>query len=370
MSINGTIETSFLIYNSNRQVGVYNWSSTIVNNTAYLCSNIEIPSGSSFSVDGTIKYYSELNSPNTTSMVEYYNLLNSTLDGVGKNNITLYDINTTEGTEFQLTFSDSSFQKKENILIYVYRQYIPEDFKIVEIPKTDSNGQTVVHLVRNDVIYNLIAVDSEGNTLGSLNNIIAFCKDYTIGQCEINFNAQGSGSPLENVLTDVGVSYSLDYNNVSNNVGLNFVSLTIDSKNVRMEVISAGIVTNRTICSDSLDAVSGILTCDVSSVVNTTSSVYVYIYVDDTLKVMDTLNFDTSNNGIPTLVFIGFLLVLTLGIFFMESKEGTIIITIIGFIVLIALGIIKGKVIGIGSGIIWLMVVGVILLIKLNSENK
>jgi len=137
-----------------------------------------------------------------------------------------------------------------------------------------------------------------------------------------------------------------------------------------MEVISAGIVTNRTICSDSLDAVSGILTCDVSSVVNTTSSVYVYIYVDDTLKVMDTLNFDTSNNGIPTLVFIGFLLVLTLGIFFMESKEGTIIITIIGFIVLIALGIIKGKVIGIGSGIIWLMVVGVILLIKLNSENK
>jgi VIT1/CCC1 family predicted Fe2+/Mn2+ transporter len=137
-----------------------------------------------------------------------------------------------------------------------------------------------------------------------------------------------------------------------------------------MEVISSAIVTNRTVCNETLEAITGTITCDVSSLVNSSASVNVYIYVNGNLKVMDSLVFDNSTHSVPMVIFIGFLLLLALGIFFMESKEGTIIITIIGMIFLVALGIIKGKVIGIASGIMWLIIVGIILLIKVNGENK
>jgi VIT1/CCC1 family predicted Fe2+/Mn2+ transporter len=113
-----------------------------------------------------------------------------------------------------------------------------------------------------------------------------------------------------------------------------------------------------------------VLTCDVSSLVNTSASVNVKIFVDGVQKVQDYLTFEDSDWNVGGLIFFGFLLILTIGIFFMESKEGLVIATIFGFIVLIALGIVKGKIIGITSGVIWLIIVGIILIIKLNGERQ
>jgi VIT1/CCC1 family predicted Fe2+/Mn2+ transporter len=137
-----------------------------------------------------------------------------------------------------------------------------------------------------------------------------------------------------------------------------------------MNVISSQIVTNRTICDYSLTAITGTLTCDVSSLVNNSAMVDVKIFVDGVQQIQDSLYFENSSNSTGGLIFFGFLFILIIGIFFIESKEGTIIATILGFIVLIALGVVKGKVIGITSGVIWLIVVGIILLIKLNGEKQ
>ena len=71
-------------------------------------------------------------------------------------NITLFDLNLSDSTEFQLTFTGDDYLPLEDALIFIDRQYIAENtFKTVELPLTDSNGQTILHLVRNEVIYNI-----------------------------------------------------------------------------------------------------------------------------------------------------------------------------------------------------------------------
>lgn len=374
--INGTIETNIQIRTRNGTSILYNWTSTITNTSTALCSNVSIYPNSSYSVWGTIKYYSV--TENYSASTEYYNFLNFSLtNNTQYQNVTLYDLNVTEATDFQLTFKDSSYQARENILIYVYREYIPEGtFKVVELPKTDSNGQTIVHLVRNDVVYNLIAIDSTGEILGLLNNVIAFCQDYTIGDCVINFQGTTIETQLQDFLTDLGLYYTLSYSPTTHVISFEFSSSTAELKDVRMEVIQSAIVTNRTFCNTSLSAISGTLTCDVSELVNTSSSVTIKIYVDGIQKIQDSYTFDESSHNIAGVMFAGFLLLLTIGIFFMESKEGMIIGTILGLIVMISLGIFHGRIIGFNSSIygassiIWIIIVGIILLIKLNEESK
>jgi hypothetical protein len=240
----------------------------------------------------------------------------------------------------------------------------------VELPKTDSNGQVVVHLVRNDVIYNFLAVDSSGNVLGTLTNVIAFCQDYTIGDCKINFQGTTTETDLENYIEDLGLSYTLSFDDSTNLISFAFSSSTTDIKNMRLEVISSAVVTNRTICNTSLSAISGSITCDVSSVINSSSNVNVKIFLDNEEIINENLSLDNSNWNVKGIIFFGFLLLLIIGIMFIESKEGLIISVILGFIVLISLGIVKGKVIGFTSGVLWLIIVGVILLVKLNKEKQ
>lgn len=368
-NINGTIETDIRFKSLNGS-NLFNWTSNILNTSTFLCSSLPISSGNNYIVNGTVKYYAS--NENYSAMVEYYNFLNySYNNNTYYTNISLYDINVTEGTEFQLTFKDSTFRAREDILIYVYRQYIPEGtFKIVELPKTDSNGQTVLHLVRNDVLYNLIAVDSNGNVLGTLNNVIAFCNDFTIGDCKINFQGTTIETDLENFIKDLGLTYTLSFNPTTNIISFVFSSTTTEIKNMRLEVISSAVVTNRTICDTSLSGITGTITCDVSLIVNSSSSVNAKIYLNNDEIINESMSLDNSNWNVPGILFFGFLLILIIGIMFMESKEGLVIAVIIGFIVLVGLGIAKGKVIGFTSGILWLIIVGIIILVKLNKENK
>ncbi len=366
-SSNGTIEVNIRFMNRLRTVFLFNWTEIKQNNfTTSLCSSLPLTPTSFYSIDGVIKYFVD-----GSNAVEYYNLLNfSMFQGNAFQNITLFDLNLTDSTDFQLTFKDASSQPQENILIYVYREYIPEDeFKVVEIPKTDTDGRTIVHLVRNDVVYNFVAIDIEGKTVGVLNNVIAFCKDFTIGQCTVDFIGISTEQDLYNELDDVGILYNLNFDNSTNIVVLNFLSSTNTIKTVTLEAIASAIVTNRTICNETLSAITGTINCDVSAYVNTTSAVTVNLYVDGLFKVREELSFLQSTFDLKGLIFFGFLLILIMGIAFIESKEGVVISVILSVIALVSLGVVKGKTIGIVSSVIWLIIGGIILLIKLRKDD-
>jgi len=178
---NASVVIAINVYDSTRSLLLINYSKLFQKiNPITICMNTNVSDGTTYSLDAIIRYRDAGNAN------EYYNLVNQPLTNeTTSQKIILYDLNLSDSTEFQLTFTGSDFLPIENALVYVNRQYISENkFKTVELPKTDYNGQTILHMVRNDIIYN-IKIIKDGEVLGNFENIVAFCDDYTIGNCKI-----------------------------------------------------------------------------------------------------------------------------------------------------------------------------------------
>jgi len=372
--INTTIEIQINMYDSSRTVNFLNYSEKYEStNPARICFNGTLLETVNYSVDSIIKYTA--NETNTSYAQEHYHLLNDIITNTTiPKNIKLYSLKSDDSTEFQLTFRDSSYSLASGILVKLYRQYVEDnDFKIVEIPLTDSNGQTILHMVRNDVVYNLIMVDSEGNILATFNKIIAFCQDYTIGQCTINLNAKGSEDEIYNSDEVFGVSYSKPtYSNSTKLVSFSFATDDQESKTISMEVIRNNQFGNRSVCTNSLTSASGILSCDVSDISENDRILFVYINVDGDLMVMDSIDLEGESSGFGTVTgaFFSFLLILLLITMFSDDKQVLVLSLLIGWVIVIGIGGMSGALFGTLAGGVWLLISGIIFLWKLNKEDE
>lgn len=369
--VNTTIEIEINVFDLTRVNRILNFSQEYsLTNPAEVCLNIPLLTTTNYSLDSTVKYTA--NETDGNYAIEYYNMLNFTLaNSTVPRQTSLYDLIFDKSTDFQLTFKDEYLAFAPNILVNVYRQYIAENtFKIVEIPKTDSNGQTVLHLVRNDVVYNFIMINSEGNVVAVFNNIIAFCQDFTIGDCKINLNARLSEDIIYDPSADIGISYTLSYSNSTDLISLSFVIDDLSAKTVILEVLRNRGFGNRTVCEESLTSASGVITCDVSSISDTDRFLFVNIYVDSSLKVSETIDLesDTSGFGVDGF-FIAFLLFILLITIFMHDKQMLVLALGIGWVIVVALGLIRGSLFGSVSAGIWLIVCIIIFLWKLKKEG-
>lgn len=359
---NVTIETAFNLYSADRTLSILNTSGSFTNNPLRICLNNNLTSAASYSYDLIVKYDA------TVYETEYYNIVNSTLNSTsGVQNISLYDLLTADSTEFQLTFTGADYARVPGALVYIDRQYIADNvFRTVELPKTDSNGQTVVHLVRNDIIYN-IRIIKDGVLLGNFNNLIAFCEDVSIGNCQINLNGADSVEDIFNYDDDIGIVFSTPtFNSTSRILSFSFTSTDGSSKAVAMNVTRNDIFGNRTICNTQTTSASATLTCTVASNIDE-SVLNVDILVDGSKVVSGNVVLDEGNYG--TIGYVAyFLLALSLILVFSDSKNG--ILAAIGLSVVggIGLGLVTGTVVGIGTSAAFMIVVVIIGMWKLNKD--
>lgn len=375
---NVTIDIQLRVYDLSRTIDVVNFSQSYSTNPAQVCTNSSTFSNLNYSIDSTVKYTSNDTTTNKSYVSEQYNILNGLLSNSSvPNNIKLYGLNSQDSTEFQLTVRDSSYSLASNVLIYLYRQYISENnFKIVEAPLTDNNGQTILHMVRNDVVYNIVVINANGEVLDSFNNMIAFCQDYTIGSCTINLNARGDADSIYNYEESLGISYTKpSYSNSTGLVSFSFVTDDLTSKTVQIEVIRNNQFGNRSVCSNSLTSTTGILTCDVSSVRTTDRFLFVNIYVEGDLLVTTTIDLEEESSGFGTVngAFFAFMIILFIVIIFSEDKQVLVLSILAGWAIIISFGLVSGKLFGsrtiISSGI-WLITSAIILLWKLQKEDN
>ena len=372
---NTTIEINLNLFDSSRILNILNFSQLYSNiNPVGICMNGTLLTNVNYSADSVVKYSSNDTTTNISYATEYYNILGGIISNKTiPNNISLYDLNDDDSTEFQLTFRDSSFSLASNILINLYRQYISDgDFKVVEIPLTDSSGQAILHMVRNDVVYNIIMVDEQGNILDTFNQFTAFCDDATIGLCTIRLNARGEEDIVYNYNDDLGISYeNPTYSSVTGLVSFSFVSDDLSSKEVRVDVIRNSAFGNRSVCSESLTSSTGIITCDVSSVSDTDRFFFINIFVDGNLMIQPTIDLEAEdfNFGIVNGAFYAFLMILFLITMFMEDKQVLVLALVFGWAAVIGLGLINGKFVGSATGGVWLIISVIILLWKLNKEE-
>jgi len=362
---NATIETAINIYDKTGTELILNYSKLFNGiNPLRICLNKNISNSSVYSVDTIVRY------ENTGHAIEYYNIVNQTLtNGTESQIITLYDLNLTDSTDFQLSFTGSDFLPVENALVYVDRQYISENkFKTVELPKTDYNGQSVLHLVRNDVIYN-IRIIKDGVVLGNFENLVAFCDDFTIGDCNIELNAFDSVESVFNVDEALGIIYTSPvYNETANTISFNFLTEDGTAKTVLLNVTRNDIFGNRSICSSSLTSSGGTLTCDIDPNLDE-SVLMVSVYVDGVLTVFGSVELDTDNYGVAGYLVM-FVMAISFIFMFSGSKTGVLISIGLTFAGSLGMGIVSGSLIGIGASGIWLLVIIFVGIYKLNKERQ
>lgn len=362
---NVTVETAFNVYDQSRTTVIINYSDIFENiNPVRICLNRNITGSSIYSLDSIVRY------EDSDHANEYYNIVNQSItSGTNTTRIMLYDLNLTDSTEFQLTFTGSDFLPVENALVYVDRQYISENiFKTVELPKTDYNGQTVLHLVRNDVIYN-IRVIKNSVVLGNFESLTAFCDDYTIGDCNIELNAFDSVESIFNYDENLGIIFSVPtYNSTSNIVSFNFVTDDGDTKTVILNVTRNNIFGNKTVCNNTLISSGGTLSCSIDPNLDE-SILKIEAYVDGETAFISYVQLDSTAYGVAGyLIF--FVMLISLILMFRGSKTGVLISIILAFISGIALGIINGQIIGIGASVLWIIVMCIVGVYKLNKNRE
>lgn len=359
---NGTqIETAINIFSQDRTQEILNLSTLFLTNPVSVCLNQPLGENTVYSLDTVVRYEASQHA------IEYYNIVNATLtNNTGPQVINLFDLNLGNSTTFQLTFTGENFLPVENALVSVDRQYISENvFKTVELPKTDFNGQTVLHLVKNDVVYNL-RINKAGKLLGNFENIIAFCDDFSIGDCKINLNAFSTVEQAFDYSESLGLIFSPPtFNNVSNNVEFDYLTADGTSKIVSLQVTRNDIFGNRSICNDTLSSSGGTLSCGVPINIGETT-LNVEVFVDEVLSFQDTVRLkDTDKGTIGFLVF--FIMSMTMILMFSGSKTGVLIGVILAFISGIGFGLINSDLIGIGSSGIWILIVMILAIWKLNK---
>lgn len=360
---NSTIETAFNLYTSDRTLSLVNVSNDYTSNPTSICLSINLSTypSANYSMDTIVKYSAD------NYATEYYNIVDYFLTDIELQNFTLYDLNSSDSTEFQFTFTGDDYLPVENALVYVERQYISENqFKTVELPKTDSNGQTILHLVRNDVIYN-IRVMKNGVVLGNFENIVAFCEDVTIGDCKINLNSADSNADLF-AYTDLGITFTAPYfNETTRYVYFTFVSVDGTTKTVFMNVSKDDIFGNKTVCNNGITSTGASLSCYIPTSVSS-ANLRTKILVNGEEILIQNIPLSSSNYGAA-----GYLILLAIAISFISmfsgSKNGIIISIIITFVGGISFSLLRGDLFGYGASGIWLVTICIIAFYKLNKNR-
>ncbi len=358
-----TIETAVNIFDQTRQGLVANFSGNFTNPTT-ICLSLNLTNTTVYSLDTIVRYEKPLEYAN-----EYFNIVNNSLTiNSTTQNIILFDLNISDSTEFQLTFTGSDFLPVENALIFVDRQYIAENvFKTVELPKTDSNGQTILHLVRNNVIYN-IRVSKDGIILGNFENLVAFCEDFAIGDCKIDLNAASSTEALFNYDSELGITFTTPtFNNNTRLVSFDFLTFDGTAKTVLMNVTRSDIFGNRTICEDTLVSSGGTLSCTVPSNIDD-ADLLISVFVDGKQSVFKIIKLELTDLGVAGYL-VWFVMSLSLIMFFSNTKEGILIAVLLGFAGGIGLGIVTSSLIGLGASGLWLILIVIIGIWKLNKDR-
>jgi len=231
------IEADILVTSLKNSSQTWNFHKQWINNNSVaVCVPYGLLNYSTYRIDFVAGYSA------TGKVNEFYYLDNGTLDNSGMFNpytnssISLYDLNIADSTSFLFEFTNENHLSVENAIVHTFRKYIGEGaFYEVERSKQDNNGQTIVHLVEEDVIY-YFTISQNGRILYTSSPYTAKCLSTP---CKITLSA----SPTEtnwSILDNEGGKYVIRSNKDNRIVSLNFnldspalVNLSVFSYNGR-----------------------------------------------------------------------------------------------------------------------------------------
>lgn len=357
---NSTFEVDINLYSSDRTSNLLNYSTTFnETNPGRICLSRGINEGITYSLDGQVRYEAD------GYAAEFYHFQNHTVSNTTLNqNISLYDLDLDDSTEFLITYKGADLLPVSDALIQITRKYVGDGvFRTVEIPKTDLDGQAIAHLDLDSVIYTII-ISKNGEVLSTYENVAVVCQDETIGDCNINLKAAATTTDFQNFEESEGLDYTISFDETLRRITFVFTTSDGGTKVVNLTSIKYDAFSNTTVCSDQLTTSAGTLTCDIPisygnvTVVTTVTS-------DGSLALTRTYTIDPTAGDIFGSMGLVLLLILLMTIPFMfaANKIGVLIGAIIG---LLAAGLLlivdTGSSLGDAAPLLWFVIaIGIVI---------
>jgi hypothetical protein len=359
---NASIEVDLTLTSQANESLSWQYHSTKASSTSFL---ICLPNGalnnSAYNLDSVSKY-SYQDHVVQYHYIENFNLTNESIPQL----IKLYDLATAKSTSFLVNYQDENYIYVENAVIDVWRRYVGDGvFFSVEHGKTDASGQTRLHLVTEDIIYKFL-VWQDGELVYTSPEYLALCQATP---CQINLRKTTDES--EGLSERDNLLYDYDFNETTRTASFTFATKDNTQTEINMTIYSSNQYENDTACSATLTTSGGQIDCIIPFEFANTSY--------QTIITRDGQYFGTAFDSLAPksmdifgytgliLTAIAYLLLALMGI---SSGIATIIFGIIG---LVFMGIIQifesGNVFGMASAIIWLIVAGVIIIIKITKRR-
>jgi hypothetical protein len=333
-------------------------------NPASICVNTIPSSSGGLNIDSTIKYSAD------NYVTEYYGIQNESYDSDNfPKLITLYDLISSRSQEFLINVKDSNFIPLSGALVEITKRYINlGNFLTVEIPETDTDGRTIGHFVLNDEIYT-INIKKDGVLLATFENVRAFCTNTATGNCQIDLNELASTTKIKDFQADLGASFYNTYNATTRTYKFVFINGDSSQRDFAVRGNLFDGYQNTTVCSDSVTATSGTLTCTVSTQYQNKTIVFESlidsIVVDTKVIKTDLLNIEDATRY--ALGVLGVLVMALIGI--PSGPVVTLILFIVGFLFIGAFALLEGSILGVGSAFLWLIVAVGIILFKIRRKD-
>lgn len=335
-------------------------------NPISICIDNNLSNGESYSLDLQIQY----NAINHSS--EFYNIERFVLnESTLHQNISLFDLDTTNTQNFRLRVKDTSFLPIEGALVQIERKYLENGtFFITEIPKTDANGITSASLQVNDVIYNFKIFDA-GTLISTFTNVIAVCQTPLVTQCEIDFDAFQSTITIPDFEEGDDFNFTLEYNDSSRIISSIFVIPSGKPSTVKLVVIREDTL-GTAACSDTLTSAAGTLSCTIPSSFGN-STVMAKLFKDDIEQGKGNIKSGQKSADIfpGILIMLSVLVMITLiGMGVSDNPVITAVFLFIGVLVLFAMNLIQNTgFIGSTATILFFAIAVILVIIKASRRS-
>lgn len=197
---------------------------------------------------------------NTTDYVDrrYYLFSGTTLTNV-TTNVTLHDLLTSKQTSFKLEIESSSLDPYENIFASLIRWYPNlNEYRIVDMGRTDETGSTVIHVKTEDVDYRIGVYEQNGSLIKLAEPIRMTC---LVSPCTYTLKI----SPTEKDFTSfLNIQNLLEYNETTGIWTFTFNDPSQKTSTMNLTVYKLTGTSIYPVCSSSVSSWSGAITCNTS----------------------------------------------------------------------------------------------------------
>lgn len=324
-----------------------------------VCLNVDI-NNTEYRLDGIIKYSS------TDRVEEYYHIQNTSLtNSTWGWNISLYNLLSTDSTSFIVSYTNEESLLQEGVLVHLMRYYIEDgEFKEVENGQTNNDGETILHLVEEDVIY-IFNVTLEGIVLYTSDEYRVYCVSGE--ECRITLDASAEFSDFPDDWAFPYGNYTLTAEQSTRDVTLSFILNESATMNLTVYDYSNNESQMSTIIgSNSTTASSGTITVNVPlSYGNKTYYAVIEKGSEFVASHWATLTENPRDYFGDWVNFLVGMMVLSLGLVTISSGIGVIIFSLLGVFIAGILQILDVPY----SVFIYVFIAGIILLIKLLNRK-